>query len=228
MSENAENDSTKSKTAVPSKISAKKIDQIVKITAVINHRMVFIRPATDRDDVEFVRLLCDTIKYAKDADTLKSMPSIGSLVLAKFDHYQRALVLKEVDETHVAVAFIDFGNIETCAFHELKFMPDELKKKKRFATKVQLNHIDQDILNDEALKVLYTYMANGIEMKFEAGPYNTDMKVITGSLKASDKWINQLVNKMNIMNIKRRMISTISERVSWILLLYFDLVRCCS
>lgn len=186
------------------------IDRIVKITAVINHRMVFIRPATKNDDIEFIRLILDTDRYAKDAAILKSMPVIGQLVLAKFDYYQRALVLKKVDENRVAVAFIDFGNVEIRDFHELKFMPDKLNDLDRFATRIELTGIDHDIISDEALKVLYHYMAQGAELKFERDASNKEM----GSLKASDKWINQLINKMNTKDIIRPTAERWTERVS--------------
>lgn len=199
---------------LPSKISARILNQVVKMTSVINHRMVFIRPADVHDDIKFARLLCDTVKYAKDAAFLTMLPPIGSLVLAKFDYYQRALVLKQINDTDVAVAFIDFGNIETRAFNQLKVMSDDLKKKNRFATKIELNHIDHDIINDEALKVLYHYMAQDTELKLELGEFNNETKTITGSLRAPDKWINQLVNKMNTKDVMKRTISDVTDRVS--------------
>lgn len=193
------------------KINGRKIDKIVKITAVINHRMVFIRPATKGDDIEFVRLFLDTDRYAKDAANLTNMPTIGQWVLAKFDYYQRALVLKKVNETHVAVAFIDFGNVEIRDFHALKFMPEKLKDFNRFATRIELNGIDHDIMSDEALKVLYHYMAQDVELTFERDASNEGK----GHLKASDKWINQLVNKMNTKDIVRPSAERWSERVSF-------------
>lgn len=195
-------------TALTSKIEAQNIKNTVKITTVLNHRLVFLRPATKSDDIAFARLNCDTVRCAKDADTLTFLPQIGSLVLAKFDFYQRALVLKHVSDTAVALVFIDYGNVEIRDFHELKAMPDKLKTIKRFASKFELNNIDNDIINLEALKILYLNMANETELRIESNESNHCV-----NLKASDKWINELVNKKNVQNIKRQTISTFTDRV---------------
>lgn len=196
---------------LPSKIEAQTIQNYVKITTVLNHRLVFLRPATESDDIAFARLNCDTVRYANDADTLTFLPQIGSLVLAKFDFYQRALVLKHVSDTAVAVVFIDYGNVETRKFHKLKAMPDKLKTIKRFASKFELNNIDHDIINFAALNVLYRYMANETELRIE---FNENNHCV--NLKASDKWINELVNQRNVQNIKRQTVSTFADRVKYI------------
>lgn len=194
--------------SLASNIEAHEIKNTVKITAVLNHRLVFLRPATASDDIAFARLNCDTDRCAKDANTLTCVPQIGSLVLAEFDFYQRALVLKHLSTTTVAVVFIDYGNVETREFHELKVMPDKLKTIKRFASKFELSGIDHDIMNFAALKVLYRYMANESELRIEMTENNPCVK-----LKASDKWINELVNQRNAQNIKRNVAGSIAERV---------------
>lgn len=200
---------------IPVHIPARKIDQIVKLTAIINHRLVFVRPAKDKDDVAFAQLLCDTVKYARDAKFLNGLPSIGSLVLAKFGYYQRALVLKHVDATKVAVAFIDFGNIEICDFSELKVMAEQLKQIDRFARKIELSQIENGIMNNQALEVLYRYLANEAELKIEFGPHSEETNTVTASLKSSDKWINQLVNQMNVNGIQVQRTKSVTERVCW-------------
>lgn len=191
-----------------SSIEAHEIKNTVKITTVLNHRLVFLRPATANDDIAFARLNCDTDRCAKDANTLTCLPQIGSLVLAKFDFYQRALVLKHLSSTTVAVVFIDYGNVETREFHQLKVMPDKLKTIKRFASKFKLNGIEHDIMNFDALKALYRYMANETELRIEMNENNRCVK-----LTASDKWINELVNQKNAHNIKRPVNTLITDRV---------------
>lgn len=186
---------------VPERIKAVPIDRNVKITAILNHRLVFVRPAEDRDEKMFARLMCDTISCAKRADFLTSMPSIGSLVLAKFDYYQRALVLKRVDSTRVAIAFIDFGNVETRDYRELKFMSDNLKTKKRFATKIALSRIEDDLMNEKALEYLYNLLVFDVELSIKLGPKKTN-EVVPAELKSPDKWVNQLIHSMNIEDIK--------------------------
>lgn len=202
----------RSLSSIPDRIEAEPISKLhkVKITAVINHRLVFVRPADNQQEASFIRHIYDTVKCAKDAETLKTMPSIGSLVLAKFDDYHRALVLKRIDDTKVAVAFIDFGNVEICNFHELKVMPIELKKRKRFATKVRLNKIEDDLMNEKALQYLYDLMAHGNELTIK---FDVNDNVSTAELKASDKWVNPMVNALNIENIKLARIKDMSTRV---------------
>lgn len=161
------------------------------------------------DDIAFARLNCDTVRCAKDASTLTCLPQVGLLVLAKFDFYQRALVLKHLSDTTVAVAFIDYGNVEIRDFHELKIMPDKLKTVERFASKFELNNIEHDIMNFAALKVLYRYMANETELRMEMNENNRCV-----NLKASDKWINELVNQRNVLKIERQVVSNFTKRVS--------------
>ncbi|XP_055323868.1 protein vreteno [Sitodiplosis mosellana] len=201
-----------SSSSVPGRIEAEPISklQTVKITAVINHRLVFVRPADDQQEAAFVRLMCDTVKYARDAKAFQSLPSVGSLVLAKFDYYQRALVLKHVDNTKVAVAFIDFGNVEIRDFHELKAMPDELKNRKRFATKIRLNKIDDDFMNEKALKYLYNIMAHARELTIK---FDSNDTVPMAELRASDKWVNQMINSLNIEDIEVAYIKDMSYRI---------------
>lgn len=182
------------------KIETKPIERVVKITSVINHRLVFVRPADSRDETEFVRLSCDIMKYAKQTDTLQSMPPVGTYVLANFGYYQRALVLKHVNKTKVAVAFIDFGNVETVDFHHLKMMPEQLKDVKRFATKVALSKINDPLMNDKTLKVLYDYLIRDAELEIKIAPKTDCTEVTTATLRA-DQWINELIDAANKADI---------------------------
>lgn len=195
-------------------IYARQIGQKVKITAIINHRLVFIRPATDRDDIDFARLMCDTVRYAEESDYISTMPIAGTMVLAKFDFYQRGLVLKKINDTQVAVAFIDFGNVEVCDFRKLKVMPNILNKVDRFATKLSLSGITSDIMDDRALKVLYKYMAQDAELKFD-GEFDVTNNMFVGTLKASNTWINQSVNEMNSKFIVVQPTKSICDRVKF-------------
>lgn len=195
------------------------LGKTVKITYVVNHRMLFVRPADDKQEVAFVKLLNDTVKCAIDAKTYTSLPSVSSLVLAKFDYYQRALVLKHLNDTEVAVAFIDFGNIEIRKFSELKIMPTDLQNRKRFATKIQLKNINEDLMNVKSLEYLYHVMMYDIELKITK-------EIVDGKelceLKSSEHWINQMVNDMNIDNIHAVRLKDMSDRVCiWI---YIEIV----
>lgn len=204
-----ENVTTKSQ--YPRPVKAESIQRVVKVTAVLNHRMVFVRPAEDHHAVAFVRMMYDTVHCALKAENLKSRPSVGSLVLAKFDYYQRALVLRNLDDTNVVVAFIDYGNVEVRKFCELKVMPDELKKKKRFAQRIRLSKVEHDIMNNKALLYLYNLMAFGTELiyKFDA---NVDPDGV--ELMASDKWVNSMIQLTNIDNIVVPKVRSVVDLVS--------------
>lgn len=195
-SENAENVGAD----LPRPIQARKIEKYVKLTAVINHRLVFVRPAGGNNEVDFARLMCDVVKSARNAETLTAMPKVGSFVLAKFGFYQRALVLKIVSVTQAVVSFIDFGNVEVLDFHEMKAMPSILKTIERFATKIRLSKIEHDLMNTNALKVLYDYLIRDTEMMIEIALEKDSNGETMASLRA-DKWINEQVHSSNINGI---------------------------
>lgn len=99
---------------------------VIKITCVVNQRMLFARPGDAYTDTAFVKCINDTVKYANNAKNLKLLPEVGELVLAPFDnYYQRAMVLKHISTDDVAVAFIDFGNIEVLEFTKFKKISPE-------------------------------------------------------------------------------------------------------
>ncbi|XP_031617960.1 protein vreteno [Contarinia nasturtii] len=191
-------------------IKSEPIMKTVKLTAVINHRLVFVRPAEDDQETAFAQLLNDTVKCAINAETYKSLPSIASLVLAKYDYYQRALVLKHINDTEVAVAFIDFGNIETRPYSELKVMPSDLQKRKPFATKIHLSKINEDLMNEQALRCLYNLMMHDIELKIKKEMVDENPLY---ELKAPDNWVNQMVNDWNTDGIDIPKIKDISCRI---------------
>lgn len=181
-------------------ILPKKIDQKAKITCILNHRLVFIRPAMENDDIEFVMFINDTIKYAKQVENMKSLPKIGTLCLAEFGgFYQRALVMKCISKFMVVVALIDFGNVETKAYSELKPISNELKQKKRFATKVTLNQVNDDLMNEEALQYLYNIMAFDETLKVEFNSNNNSPHLSADLFL--DEWVNEKVNKFNVKDI---------------------------
>lgn len=195
---------------VCNRIEAEPICQNVKITSIINHRLLFVRPAEYIREIAFIQLMNDIVKCAKDAESLKD-PTVGSLVLAKFDYYQRAMILKHIDEKTVAVAFIDFGNIEVCKVSELKILPEQLKKRKRFATKIRLSKINEDLMNEKALCYLYNIMVHDTELVIKTE--NTKDGVPMSELKTSDKWVNQMINTLNIDDIILPTIKDLSYRV---------------
>lgn len=184
----------------------------VKITFVVNQRMLFVRPGDADADVAFVKCINDTVKYAKKAEHLKLMPQIGELVLAPFDnYYQRAMVLKHIlKENQVAVAFIDFGNIEVLEFAALKKISPELKQIKRFATKIILKNVDQDYLCDKALQYLYNLMVFDIELTIESNTIENDIMIV--DLRDKD-YISCALNALNSKEIVSKYNDTNGERV---------------
>lgn len=184
----------------------------VKITFVVNQRMLFVRPGGADADAAFVKCINDTVKYAKNAENLKLMPQIGELVLASFDnYYQRAMVLKHIpNENQVAVAFIDFGNIEVLELTTLKKISPELKQIKRFATKIILKGVDQDYLCDKALQYLYNLMVFDIELTIEGSAIEND--IMNVDLRDKD-YISRTLNALNSKEIVSKFEDTNGERV---------------
>lgn len=177
-------------------MSALPLGKTVKLTCVLSHRLLFVRPASDEAENAFVRLMNDIVKCAKTANFLTSTPPAGTMCLAEFGgFYQRALVLKQ-SRYIVTVAFIDFGNIEQRPFNELKTIPEQLKQYKRCASKIALHQINEDIMNIEALHYLYSLMAfeKGLTIEIIA---NNESATAVASLFAFDDWINAKVDKLN-------------------------------
>lgn len=184
----------------------------VKITFVVNQRMLFVRPSDADADAAFVKCINDTVKYAKKAETLKLMPQIGALVLAPFDnYYQRAMVLKHMPEKkNVAVAFIDFGNIEVLDFTTFKKISPELKRIKRFATKIILKDVEQDYLCDKALQYLYNLMVFDIELTIESSTIENEIMIV--ELRGND-YISRTLNALNSKEIASKYNDTNGHRV---------------
>lgn len=177
-------------------ISAEPLGKTVKITCVLSHRLLFVRPACDEAEIAFVKLTNDIARCAKSAEFLSSAPAVGTVCLAEFGgFYQRALVLKQ-SRYIVTVAFIDFGNIEQQPFNKLKTISDQLKQCKRFASKIALHQINEDIMNVEALHYLYTLMAFEKSLTIKMITSDESSSVFA-SLYAHDDWINAKVNKLN-------------------------------
>lgn len=184
----------------------------VKITFVVNQRMLYVRPGDMDADVAFMKCINDTAKYAKKAENLKLMPQIGELVLAPFDnYYQRAMVLKHMPKKNqVAVAFIDFGNIEILEFMTLKKISPKLKRIKRFATKIILKDVNQDYLCDKALQYLYNLMVFDIELTIESSTIENDIMIV--DLRDKD-YISRTLNALNFKEIVSKYNDTNGERV---------------
>lgn len=188
------------------------LTRIVKITFVVNQRMLFVRPSDAYADAAFVKCINDTVKYAKKAENLKLMPKIGELVLAPCDnYYQRAIVLKKIPkDDQVAVAFIDFGNIEVIESATLKKISPELKQIKRFATKIILKDVNQDYLCDKALQYLYNLMVFDIELTIESSKIEND--ILIADLRDKD-YVSRTLNALNSKEIISKYNEASGERV---------------
>lgn len=186
-------------------IRARPTGKTVKISCVLSHRLVFVRPATTDAEDAFVQLMNDIAKCAKADDHLRKMPAIGTLCLADFGgFYQRALVLKRISRLEVIVAFIDYGNVKRRLFTALKQIPDHLKQPECFATKITLKQIDEDVMNVAALNYLYNLMAYETELTMERIDDIGSTNAIVASLFASHDWVNAKVDKLNKQNISSK------------------------
>lgn len=177
-----------------------KLNKIVRITCVINHRMVFVRPASVKDNEKFAKHINDVVIWSKRMPTLTNMPDIGSFVLAPFaGYYRRAIVLKCVPDTKVLVAFIDFGNIGMTDFNVLKAMPSELKRIEHFARKIALKDINYGLMNNESINYLYKLMAFDEDLTIEFDGMEGEVTLFDGK----DENINDNINMYNTFEKER-------------------------
>lgn len=191
------------------------LHKYVKITCVVNHQLIFVRPAAAADDISFARLVNDVISQSKQANKLKKLPPIGSYVLASFgEFYQRALVLKHISDVEVAVAFIDYGNVETIKFSELKEMPNELKQISRFATRIWLRDVNEGLMNDAAVRYLYKLMLTDNELYIDIDDEN--VQPVKAKLYCSGVDVNELVRTWNLFEMDRENDVFYSNEVSFL------------
>lgn len=128
----------------------------VIITAVIDHRTLFIRSFAKNNNTEYVKNANDIAEYSLTAKPLTKLPERGDLVLAELEGecYYRALVLN-VQQNTVRVAYIDFGNTAEKTLADLKELSDEMGQRKRFTRKLVLKNVPTVMLNEKCLEYLH-------------------------------------------------------------------------
>lgn len=170
----------------------------VKLTSIVDFRTVYVRPSNPHDDMEFIRLMNDVAGAAKTSKRVMA-PMCGLMVLAPFETiYQRALILKLLDQDAAVVAFIDFGNVDTVAVTDMRIMSAELKKRSRMVARFRLRHVPDAMCNEIVLQVLFELMNKSAEvtLRFDE-PYEpgvSECELITSAFDS----VNQAIIKANV------------------------------
>lgn len=126
----------------------------IRLVYANNHYSAYVRSAAS--DGEYTDLLQRVIEAATTAAKLTDLPKRNDMVSAPFlgDYYRAIIVKADAIEQPIRVAFLDFGNIESVKFDDLRELSDDLKNAKRFTCRIFFDGIDRETTNPEGLALL--------------------------------------------------------------------------
>lgn len=126
----------------------------VRLVYASNHYSAYIRSSAS--DSEYSSILARVAETAAKAGKLTKLPQRNDMVSAPFlgDYYRAIVVKAESTEQPIRVAFLDFGNVDTVQFDDLRELDDDLKNAKRFTFRVFFDGVDRETPNPEGLALL--------------------------------------------------------------------------
>lgn len=126
----------------------------VRLVYASNHYSAYIRSAAS--DNEYSDILARVIEAAVNAGKLTELPQRNDMVSAPFlgDYYRAIVVKAESTEQPIRVAFLDFGNVDSVQFDDLRELDDDLKNAKRFTFRVFFDGVDRETPNPGGLALL--------------------------------------------------------------------------
>lgn len=126
----------------------------VRLVYAGNHYSAYIRSSAS--DVEYSNILGRVAEAAVNASKLTELPKRNDMVSAPFlgDYYRAVIVKAESMEQPIRVAFLDFGNVDTVTFDDLRELDDDLKNAKRFTFRIFFDGVDRETPNPAGLALL--------------------------------------------------------------------------
>lgn len=172
---------------------------LVAITAIVDHKTIFLRSFETKDNVKYLKYLNDVLESSKTAMPLNQIPKTGDIVLAEFQGAYYRAVVAQVEEDYVVVAFVEFGNLEKMPLSNLKELRADLKYMKQFIFKAHLPDLNADLKSDQCLVYLHDLLADYTPLKFIGKEKTISSKGILCELRVSstNESVNGMVNKLN-------------------------------
>lgn len=140
----------------------------VAITTISKSNLVYIRSLAPNDNIEYIKILNIVNTQAKKCPVIEKLPERGDILVSDFQDtgYYRVLVVNVTNKDKIAVAYIDFGNVEEKKLSELRALPDEAYDCARYAIPVILKDVKDFQANEEILAYLNSFAdASGKELK---------------------------------------------------------------
>lgn len=126
----------------------------VRLVYAGNHYSAYVRSTAS--DAEYTSILGRVAEAAVNASKLTELPARNDMVSAPFlgDYYRAIVVRVESKEQPIRVAFLDFGNVDTVKFDDLRALDDDLKNAKCFTFRILFDGIDRETPNPDGLALL--------------------------------------------------------------------------
>ncbi|XP_076295850.1 vreteno [Lasioglossum baleicum] len=167
----------------------------VYLTAFRSHFAMFVRPSEDKKHYHHV--MQSVAKCAQSASLLSEPPVVGQMVIAHYvdDNYYRAIVTK-VEESKIAISYVDFGNTEVTNIKKLKVLSDELKQLQSCVGKIVLKDVPQDVpMTKEISQYLGHLVSAEISLicNFEGIPSKDGVYLKTADGECINKTISEML-----------------------------------
>lgn len=168
-----------------------KVKDKVVISAVINERCLFLRPAS----VDEAVIMNSVLKLSKDLKKLEKLPEVDDLVVVNFlnDFYRaKVLVLKE---DAVSVQLIDFGGTASVQLCDIWEITEECQRLKCDAHRVFLKNIKNSAINQNIIDYVLLLLEQESELLVNA----IDGEEIILNHDSTMKTVNDMLNDLSIV-----------------------------
>ena len=173
---------------------------IVTITAIIDHRTLYIRSLESEANTEYLKYVNDLCEYGKTASPLTKPPQKGDVVLVcDGKKYHRAIVTSKVtDPNEISVALLEFGSRIKKKLSDLKIISHDLAANKRYTFKIILHDVNKQLCNEELTTYFESLMDEMVPLKivYKEPELNLNTRVELIEVDSNES-VNKNANQLN-------------------------------
>ena len=149
----------------------------VVLTAYYSQHALYVRPTGRLFQEQFFSLIQKVATVHVTSPPLRRAPYKEEMLACRFKkdgNFYRAVVFGESQTTpnEYSAFFVDFGNNESVSLHDLKDLPDDLKKHPCMAVKVSLKNVRDGPLNENAVQFLNMLLQKEQQLQLECSNYS--------------------------------------------------------
>lgn len=123
-----------------------------------NKLVVFVRPIDEDHNRDYGQIIKDVNAYASSSKPLENEPGSEYVAAPYEEYYYRAAVIHIYKDRHneklAEVGFLDFGNVSTIPFKDLRQLSRQLQSRNRYANKILLKSVPVNIDNNDVVNYL--------------------------------------------------------------------------